>query len=70
MTTPAFYNLDRMQFDPATGAFLAEETPQGAEWWAANRNTPEAAAIVAFMTEASAILTEANARHTAQQAVN
>lgn len=60
------YNLDRMQFSPGPPAsFIPEETPQGAEWWAANRDAPEAAAIVAFMTEVHAQLTAINAKHMA-----
>lgn len=61
------YNLDRMQYQPGPPpTFLAAETPQGAEWWAANSDTDEAAAILTFLEDAHRTLTEINARHMAQ----
>lgn len=60
------YNLDRMRFQPGPPAtFLPEETPQGAEWWATNRETQSGLDIIAFLTEARAQLTAINAKHMA-----
>lgn len=60
----SFYNLDAMRFDPDTSTFLEDKTPQGAEWWGANKDTPEAAAIVAWLHEAYAELHRINSAHT------
>lgn len=60
------YNLDRMQYAPGPPpTFIAAETPQGAEWWAANEHTDEAAAILAFLEDAYRQLSLINARHMA-----
>ena len=61
MTT---YNLDAMQFNPGPPpVFITEHTPQGADWWATNRDTDDAAAIVEFMTSAHAELAALHAAH-------
>jgi len=63
MTT---YNLDRMHYQPGLPpTFIAPETPQGAEWWAANQYTPEGEAILAFLEESHRELTALNAQHMA-----
>lgn len=63
------YNLDRMQYTPGPPpTFNAAETPQGAEWWAANQCTDEGAAILAFLADAHAYLTEINRQHMAVSA--
>lgn len=60
----ATYNLDRMQFRPGQPAeFIEAETPQGDEWWAANRGGGEAQAIIAFLAEAHAKLAEVQTNH-------
>lgn len=62
-----FYNLDLMQFRPGPPAtFLSEHTPQGAEWWEANRDTTEGEAIIKFMTAAAAELAAIHAAHMQQ----
>jgi len=60
------YNLDRMQYRPGSPpTFIAAETPQGAEWWAANQYTDEGAAILSFLADAHRQLTQINQQHMA-----
>ena len=61
MTT---YNLDRMAFTPGNPpTFNPAETPQGAEWWAANKDTEAGRAIVVLLLECHAQLAAVAAQH-------